>query len=437
MVNVSYFKDRFEQLQGASPDGEIARLRLEGFDNFNNSGLPSLRNEEWKYTNISSLFDKEYELPGDNENPDISRSDLDAVRLPGHSIANELVFVNGLFMPGLSTIRSPHNQLTVTPLEDAARGIYKDLVKQHLGQSSMYVKDGIHALNTSFIYGGVFIHIAKGQQLGHPVYLYHLSDVRGHHMLSQPRSLIYAGEGSKLQLVETYQTIGTADSFTNQVMEVVINDGTYMEYYKLQNDTANSSQVSTTHIRQTGRSYVHTVTITLNGGMIRNNMNLILDAPGNETHLYGLYMLKGNTHADNHTLVDNQQPNCFSNQLYKGIVDDTATAVFNGKIMVRPQAQKTNAYQSNKNILLSDRAGINTKPQLEIFADDVKCSHGCTIGQLDETALFYLRTRGISMENAQAMLLQAFADDILVQIKPQLLREHVRQLITLQLFNTK
>lgn len=437
MTDVSYFKDRFEQLQGANPDSEIARMRQEGFDSFNSAGLPSLRNEEWKYTNISSLFDKEYHVAAVDERAVLSQADVDSIRLPGHSGANELVFVNGRFMPALSTIRSPGHQLTVMPLEDAAKGIYKDLVKEHLGQSSKYIKDGIHALNTSFIYGGVFIYIAKGQQLKHPVYLYHLADAREHQMLSQPRSLVYVGEGSKLQLVETYQTTGTADSFTNQVMEVVVDSDAYVEYYQLQNDTANASQVSTTHIRQMGRSYVHTVTITLNGGMIRNNMNLVLDAAGNETHLYGLYMLKGHTHADNHTLVDNRKPNCFSNQLYKGIVDDNATAVFNGKIMVQPQAQKTNAYQSNKNILLSDKASINTKPQLEIFADDVKCSHGCTVGQLDETALFYLRARGIPKENAQAMLLQAFAEDILLQIKPELLREYVRQLITAQLFNDK
>ncbi|MDB4922508.1 Fe-S cluster assembly protein SufD [Mucilaginibacter sp.] len=435
MTDVSYFKDRFEQLQGASPDGDIAGVRLKGFDTFTNSGLPSLRNEEWKYTNISSLFNKEYHVAAVDEKPVLS--DVDFLRLPGHSGANELVFVNGRFMPTLSTIRSPDNQLTLMPLEDAANGIYKELVKEHLGQSSKYLKDGIHALNTSFISGGVFIHIAKKQQLEHPIYLYHVSDARDHHTLSQPRSLVYAGEGSKLQLVETYQTIGTADSFTNQVMEVVVNNDTRMEYYKLQNDSANASQVSTTHIRQAGRSYVHAVTITLNGGMIRNNMNLVLDAAGNETHLYGLYLLNGRTHADNHTLVDNRMPNCFSNQLYKGIVDDNATAVFNGKIMVQPQAQKTNAYQSNKNILLTDQASINTKPQLEIFADDVKCSHGCTVGQLDETALFYLRARGIPKENAQAMLLQAFTADILVQVKPLLLREHIRQLITVQLFNNK
>jgi Fe-S cluster assembly protein SufD len=434
MVDVGYFKDYFEQLQHAGADSEIAKIRLEGFDTFNSSGLPSLRNEEWKYTNISSLFNKEYYIAAVDEQPALTLSDIDSIRLPGHTGANELVFVNGRFMPMFSTIRSPENQLTVLPLEDAARGMYNDLVKQHLGQSRKYINDGIHALNTSFIYGGVFIHIAKGQQLEYPVYLYHLSDAREHHTLSQPRSLVYVSEGSKVQLAETYQTIGTTDSFTNQVMEVVVNSNAYVEYYKIQNDIVNANQVSTTHIRQTGQSYVHAVTVTLNGGMIRNNMNIVLEAAGNEVHLYGLYMLKGHTHADNHTLVDNGQPNCLSNQLYKGIVDDQATGVFNGKIRVQPNAQKTNAYQSNKNILLSDRASINTKPQLEIFADDVKCSHGCTVGQLDENALFYLRARGIPMESARALLLQAFTEDILAQVKPELLREHIRQLITAQLF---
>jgi Fe-S cluster assembly protein SufD len=434
MVDVSYFKDRFEQLQNASTDSEIAKIRLEGFDTFNKTGLPASRNEEWKYTSISGLFDKVYYLAGDDGKLGITQSDVDAIRLPGHQQANELVFVNGRFMPSFSTIRSSDDKLTVLSLEQAAKGIYKKLVKEHLGQSSGYIKDGVHALNTSFIYGGVFIHVAKGMELEHPVYLYHLSDVREHHTLSQPRSLVYVDEGSKLQLVEIYKTIGTSNGFTNEVMEVVINDNAFVEYYKIQNDTANASQVSTTHIRQTGLSHVHAVTITLSGGMIRNNMNMVLEAAGSEAHLYGLYMLKGRTHVDNHTLVDNREPNCCSNQLYKGIVDDNATGVFNGKIMVQPQAQKTNAYQSNKNILLSDNASINTKPQLEIFADDVKCSHGCTVGQLDEAALFYLRARGIPKESARALLLQAFTEDILDQVKPKQLHKYIKRLIIEQLF---
>jgi Fe-S cluster assembly protein SufD len=188
--------------------------------------------------------------------------------------------------------------------------------------------------------------------------------------------------------------------------------------------------VSTTHIRQIAKSYTHTVTISLNGGIIRNNLNLVLDAERCEGHLYGLYLQKGQTHVDNHTVVDNVKPNCFSNELYKGIIDEKATGVFNGKIFVQPQAQKTNAYQSNKNILLSDDASVNTKPQLEIFADDVKCSHGCTVGRLNEEGLFYLQSRGIPSKIARSLLLHAFAIDVLEHIRPEPIREYVDKLIS-------
>ncbi|MEO8415855.1 MAG: Fe-S cluster assembly protein SufD [Ginsengibacter sp.] len=428
-INTNYFGDKFKQLQAAERGTIISDIRKAGFDTFNKTGLPTLRDEEWRYTGISNLFKKEFHLAEGEIQNTITGSDMDAARLPGHENANELVFVNGKFIPGLSNIRSSEEQITVLPLEVAAGGIYKEIVNQHLGKSSLIIKDGIHALNTSFIYGGVFIYINKKQVLERPVYIYHFSDARDNHVLAQPRSLVYVNESAKLQLVEAFTTIGSMDGFTNGVMEIIVNTNAIVEYYKIQNDGFNASQVSTTHTRQIGKSYVHAVTVSLNGGVIRNNMNLVMEDAGNEAHLYGLYLLKGHTHVDNHTLVDNTKPNCFSNELYKGILDDNATGVFSGKIFVRPDAQKTNAYQSNKNILLSDDASINTKPQLEIFADDVKCSHGCTIGQLDEEALFYLRTRGISKEHAQSMLLEAFAEDIVEQIKLEPLRSYVEELI--------
>lgn len=433
-ISIDYFEDKFDELQTNGVDSAMGTLRQESFETFRQKGFPNTRNEEWKYTDISSQFKQAYHFPELLGHSAISIADVDAVRLPGHESANELVFVNGLFMPQLSTVRSSPESLTVLPLEDAANGVYQDIVKEHLGQSSHYIKDGIHALNTSFIYGGVFIHIDKKKKLPHPIYLYHLTDTRTNPTLAQPRSLVYVGESASVQLVETYHTIGTSNSFTNEVMEVVVLTNADVEYYKIQHDTANSSQVNTTHIRQIGKSYVHALTVSLSGGMIRNNMNVVMEAAGNEAHLYGLYLLKDQTHVDNHTLVDNRAPNCFSNEFYKGIIDDYATGVFSGKILVQPHAQKTNAYQTNKNILLSDHASINTKPQLEIFADDVKCSHGCTVGQLDEEALFYLRTRGISKKNAQFMLLKAFSADVIIQIKPDNLRKHVEQLITERLF---
>jgi Fe-S cluster assembly protein SufD len=426
-ININYLEDKFNRLQSSNADGIFSNIRREGFATFNKNGIPSTRNEEWRFTSIGNLFKKEYDLS--ESNLEISPSVIDAVRLPGCETATELVFVNGRFFPALSTIRSSEKECTVLPLEEAAKSQYKELVSEHLGKSSLFIKDGIHALNTSFIHGGIFIHVNKNQVLEHPVYLYHFSDTGSNHILAQPRSLIYVDESAKLQLVESYTTVGSMDSFTNEVMEIVINSNAIVEYYKIQNDVVNASQVTTTHIRQIGKSYAHALNISLNGGMIRNNTNIIMEAEGNEAHLYGLYLLNGSTHVDNHTLVDNTKPNCFSNEFYKGILDDSSSGVFSGKIFVRPDAQKTNAYQSNKNILLSDNATINTKPQLEIFADDVKCSHGCTVGQLDEEALFYLRTRGISKEHAQSMLLSAFAEDVVMQIKNEPLRNYVENLI--------
>jgi len=431
MMDLTYFKHRFDELQAETPESPITGLRRESLLAFDRSGLPTKRSEDWKYTSIGELFEKEYDLKTD-DSPDraVTSAAIDSMRLPGYLEANEIVFVNGHYIPSLSTIRSPSGQLTVLPLEDAATGTYREVIQEHLGCSSAYIKDGIHALNTAFIHAGVFIRIAKGIQLSHPLYFYHFSDARQHPVFSQPRSLLYIEQGANARLAETFNTLGTSDSFTNGVVEVVINDNAMVEYYKIQNETVNANQVSTTHIRQTGRSYVHAVTITLNGGIVRNNMNVVMDAAGSEAHLYGLYILHGQTHVDNHTLVDNVQPNCTSNELYKGILNDHSTGVFNGKIRVQPLAQKTNAYQTNNNILLSDDAVINTKPQLEIFADDVKCSHGCTVGQLDENALFYLRARGIPKSEAQELLLQAFSTDILDQVKPELLRTYIQQLIT-------
>ena len=426
-ININYLEDKFSELQSSTVDGILNNIRKEGFETFNKNGIPTLRNEEWRFTSVGNLFKKEYDLSGDNLK--ITASDIDAGRLPGYKKANELVFVNGRYVSELSTIRSSEEECYIMPLEDAVNSEFKELVNEHLGKSSLVIKDGIHALNTSFIHGGVFIHVNKNQVLQNPFYIYHLLDTRNNHTLAQPRSLVFVDQSAKLQLTESFTTIGSMDSFTNEVMEIVVNTNAIVEYYKIQDDVINASQVTTTHIRQIGKSYAHAVTISLNGGLIRNNMNLVMEAEGNEAHLYGLYLLNGNTHVDNHTLVDNTKPNCFSNEFYKGILDDKASGVFSGKIFVRPDAQKTNAYQSNKNILLSDNATINTKPQLEIFADDVKCSHGCTVGQLDEEALFYLRTRGISKELAQSMLLEAFAEDVVMQIKHEPLRNYVEKLI--------
>lgn len=419
----TFFTDNFEQVSINGGQSPLNGIRREAFNTFSKLGIPAARHEEWKYTRVAGLFNKEYDLPAKE-----TSIALDAYRLPGHEMANELFFINGKFSFKDSIIRS--KELIVLPLEEAAEGEYKETVNKYLGHSTRYLKDGINALNLAYMQGAVFIHVDEGDLVEHPVYIYNICDARSQNILAQPRSLVYVGQNAQLILVETFITEGKQESFTNQVMEIVVDTDATMNHYKIQNDASHANQLSTTHIRQIGKSYTYSVTISLNGNIVRNNTNVVLEAEHCEAHLYGLYFEHGDSHIDNHTVVDNVKPHCYSNELYKGIMAGNSTGVFNGKIFVRPQAQKTNAYQSNKNILLSDAASVNTKPQLEIFADDVKCSHGCTIGQLDEEGLFYLQSRGIPEKIAKSMLLHGFVIDILEKIRLEPIRNYVDQLIS-------
>jgi Fe-S cluster assembly protein SufD len=403
-------------------NGSLQALIQQGLEVLEKEGIPSVKHEEWKYTRIAGVLNKDFQYAVSANT--VSSDELGALRLPGYEQANELVFINGIYHAELSTIRSSPDDLVVLPISEAVKGSYKAIVDQHLGHSANYHKDGINAMNNTFAHEGLFIAVNKNIQLAHPIYCYYINDAKSQNVLSQPRTLIHVGANAKAFFVEEEITLGTSDSFINRIAEVVVEENAHVHIYKIQNEDSHSSCVKTTHVRQVGVSRVNSVTITLNGGTIRNNLNFILEAPGCESNMYGLYCVKGQTHVDNHTIVDNVKPNCLSNELYKGIVDEQATAVFNGKIFVRQDAQKTNAYQSNKNVLLSDNATVNTKPQLEIFADDVKCSHGCTVGKLDEEALFYLRARGVGELAAKALLLYAFAGEILEKIELEPIRKY-------------
>ncbi len=427
MSTSTNFKEAFDRLQSLTEAGYLHNMRENAYNTFTKVGVPGSKHEEWKYTRVNGLFNKEYNLAAENPFSSFTPAELKPFRLPGFEAASELVFINGFFSFALSVIRS--EALLVLPLEEAGRNEYKDIVARYFGDSGKYLNDGINALNTALAEAAVFIHVKK-EMIPHPVYIYNITDAGAANILAQPRSFFYIEESAQVQIVESYASLGVNESFTNQVMEMVVEKNALVEYYKIQNDAAHTNQVSSTHIRQVGKSHTHTVTISLGGNMVRNNLNLVLDAEHCEAHLYGLYLQKGQSHVDNHTVVDNVKPNCFSNELYKGIMDENSTAVFNGKIFVQPQAQKTNAYQSNKNILLSNTAGVNAKPQLEIFADDVKCSHGCTVGRLNEEGLFYLQSRGIPEKIARSLLLHAFAVDILEHIKPLAIRAYVDKLIS-------
>jgi Fe-S cluster assembly protein SufD len=428
MNNLEYIKERFNELPSVNEQNGLGVIRQKAFDALNTMGIPTTRHEEWKYTRIGSFFNKEYKYHSAGA---FSAADLAPVRLPAYEQANELFYINGHYSRELSVIRS--KGLTVQSLQEAAKNEYKDIVSKHLGHSSNYLKDGINALSTAFVQDGVFVHIKKGQIIEHPIYIYNITDARQANVLAQPRTLVYVGENAQVKFVETFNTLGTQESFTNRVIEIVVEKDAITEYYKLQTDASHASQVATTHIQQIGKSVTHTVTVSLNEGLVRNNLNIVLDEEYCEAHLYGIYLQQGQSHIDNHTIVDHAKPHCESNELYKGMLDHQSTGVFNGKIFVKKDAQKTNAYQSNKNVLLSEGASVNTKPQLEIFADDVKCSHGCTIGRLDEESMFYLRSRGISESTARSLLLHGFVVDILEQIKLAPIREYVDNLISQRL----
>jgi Fe-S cluster assembly protein SufD len=423
MDSISYFKEQFKQHKNGS-SGLLDSRREAALENFSQWGIPASRHEEWKYTRIASLFSGDYQWPLEAA-PIVGIADLEPHRLPGHEKANELVFVNGRYAPDLSKFISPG--LLVTALEEA--GEHAALVTTHFGHSAGYLKDGMHAMNTALMQGGAFVFVPEDTELAHPLYIYYLLDARVQGALALPRSLIYVGKNAQLHTTEHFVTLGSQESLTNQVTEVVVEEGARFYSYKIQQDNADASLVSTLHVRQIGKSYAHSVTISLEGRIVRNNTHMVMEAEYCESHMYGLYLLQGKTHVDNHTIVDNVMPHCYSNELYKGVIGGDATGVFNGKIFVRKDAQKTNAYQSNKNILLTEGASMNTKPQLEIFADDVKCSHGCTIGRLDEEGLFYLKSRGIPEKMAQSLLLHGFTGDILEHILPEPMRQFAEEAI--------
>ena len=432
MDTIAYFKERFDQLQQNPVNEHISSLRDEAFRTFEQTGIPTVKHEEWKYTRINDFFNQDYHFTTDLTEQGFTAADLEPLQLPGHTEANLIVFVNGHFHQELSHTRS--EELEIISLQEAAHSHqYSSIVKEHLGHSADYHKDGINSLNTAFIQEGVFVHVFQGKEAAHPIYIYNITDARNGNILAQPRCLIHVAANAQVQFIETFSTVGTDESFTNQVIEAVVEKDAIFDFYKIQNDAPNSKVVSTTHVHQVGKSVATVVTVTLDGGLIRNNLNMVMAAGNSEANLFGLYLQDGNTHVDNHTVVDNREPNCLSNELYKGVLNGSSTGVFNGKIFVRQIAQKTNAYQSNRNILLSGDASVNTKPQLEIFADDVKCSHGCTVGQLDEEALFYLRSRGIEEKTATSLLLHGFVLDVIEKIKNEDVRTLINNLVVQKL----
>ena len=389
---VEQLKEKFNVSVRADDSSSLPRK--EAFDIFEKKGIPTRKEEEYKYTDLARVFNKlDLTAVGSDDSATLPEilPELDA---------NRLVYVNGIYDTEKSQILD--SELNISSLSEG-----NEITRKHLGQYAAPGLDAMLALNTAFTEGGVCIHLPKNVQISRPIVIHHhVTGSTG--PLTYSRQLVVAEQGAEAQFIEI-QTSSSTEYLLNAVTEVVVPDNAHVSWVKIQNDSEKSNIIDHHYIHQTSNSRSTLTTISLNGDVIRNNVNITVDGENAEANLYGLYLLDGKTHVDNHTSVDHCKPHSVSNELYKGILDEKAHGVFNGKVYVRQDAQKTNAFQSNKNILISDNAVINTKPQLEIWADDVKCSHGCTTGQLDQEAMFYLRTRGLSKENARALLMHAFA----------------------------
>ena len=404
----------------------LKELREKALTSFKALGIPTPKNEEWKFTNIKKLFDVDYTKGAKSK---LSNEQVQDVFIPGLE-GNKIVFVNGEFKAELSTI-NPSN-LEISTFAEAANKSSEVFAKYYAKQSNID-DEAISALNTAYAQDGVFIYVPKNKVVEETTTLYFITDATTENVVSYPRNLIVVEENSQAKFVEVYKTIGSNNSLCNPISEVFVGKSAIVEHFKLQNDVETASQLSSINVDQSTSSVFKQHTYSFKGDVIRNNLTHTLNGEHIESHMNGLYLLDGSTHVDNHTNVDHKFPNCESHELYKGILDDKSRGVFNGKVFVRKDAQKTNAFQSNRNVLLSDSATINTKPQLEIWADDVSCSHGCTIGQLDKEALFYMNARGIGRQKAQALLMSAFAIEVIDRISIEALKVHVEGIIEARL----
>ena len=411
--------EAFERSLNDDSSSSVHNLRKRGLNAFEKHGFPIQKVENWKYTKTTPFLATS-PLTSINEIPeDISYENYNQIQ------ANKLVFVDGFFRKDLSHVIDKEESLVISSLKEALNKNHEEIIsKLSLSEDR---SNSPEALNTAFLNDGAYVRIPNNKTLAHPVFFLFLFTQAAERHLIQPRNLISLGENSECSIIESYQSLSENDTYSNCVTDIDLEKNSRLQYYKIQPDQAGVNHLGSTIASQQGGSNLHAVTITLNGSLIRNNFAVALNGERTYTSLSGLYLLDDNDHVDNHIEIDHRQPNCESHQLYKGLMDGSSTGVFNGKIFVQEDAQKTNAFQSNKNILLSDSATINSKPQLEIFADDVKCSHGSTTGQMDEQALFYLRSRGLGKNDAKAILNLAFAADVIDRVKIPELKELLHQ----------
>lgn len=409
--------NQIEQLK-SSLSGE----RLEALESFLGLGFPKKKDEEYKYTDLTEIVEKSYNFTA-KEQHNISKETIATLHL-GKEDFDYIVFVNGKFQQELSKISA---DVQFSTLKNAVEN-QGDLVKKYLNQINPN-KTAFTELNLALHQDGFFLFVPKNTAIEKPIHLFYISENQSENTFYNTRNLLVVEEGAKVEVIEAHHNFDTSFVLTNSVTEIFVGKNAKADWHKLQNDSDTAYLIDHSSAAQERDSLATVNTFAFGGKLVRNNLDFVHKGENINSFMNGITVIGGEQLVDHHTAVHHNEPNCESYQNYKGVFNDKAHGVFNGKVFVNKIAQKTNAYQQNNNILLSEGATIDTKPQLEIFADDVKCSHGCTVGQLNDEALFYLRARGISKEAAQALLLYAFANDAMENIDIEPLKTKVSQII--------
>lgn len=408
---------------------QLHDIRTSAIKNFENKGFPTKKEEAWKYTSLNSVLKNDFSVFPKRENS-IEFKDVKKFFL--HEIDTyKLVFIDGKFSSFMSS--TTHEGIDVCLLSSVlTKPKYKMVLDTYFNQIASK-DESLTTLNTAFAQEGAFINIPKSKVADKPIEIIHFSTGVESALMVQPRNLIIVGENAHVQIIERHQSLNSNPVLTNSVTEIFAQKRAIVDYYKIQNDEQTANLIDNTYISQKQESRVAVHTFSFGGNITRNNLNFYHFGERIDSTLKGITIIGDKQHVDHYTLVNHATPNCESHQNYKTILGGSSTGVFNGKIFVEKEAQKTDAFQQNNNILLSDKATINAKPQLEIFADDVKCSHGCTIGQLDERAMFYMQQRGIPQKEAKALLLYAFSNEVIESIKIPELKQRIMKIIAMKL----
>lgn len=409
---------------GVNINSDVHDIRTKALKEFESLGFPTKKLEAWKYTSLNSILKEDYSVFPQKENA-VEFKDVKKYFI--HDIDSyKIIFIDGKYSSFLS--ETTHDDIDVCLLSSAfTNAKHKPVIENYFNKTAK--QDNMTALNTAFASEGAFINIPKNTEVVKPIQIINFATGNATATLLQPRNLVVVGENSHVQIIERHQSLTENAVLTNVVTEISAEKRAHVDYYKIQNDNSAASLIDNTFVAQERDTICSVHTFSFGGKIVRNNLNFYQNGEHVDSILKGITILEDKQHIDHHTLVHHLVPNCESHQDYKGIYADKSTGVFNGKVVVEKEAQKTNAYQQNNNVLISDKATVNAKPQLEIFADDVKCSHGCTIGQLDDQALFYMQQRGIPKKEAKALLMYAFANTVLESVRIPELKSRINKLI--------